>query len=528
MGYRASNFSNRQLAVNMLSGIVVFAVNLCISFFLTPYIVRTLGSAAYGFIGLSNNIVGYSSLLTVAINSMAGRFITIAVHSGDQEKANVYISSVFFTNVVFSAIIMVVVGICAFNLERLINIPDDLIFDVKVLFVLLGISTCLSLFTGLFAVSCFVCNRLDMTNIRNIIGNILRAVMILMLFGLCIPRLWYFGLTAVVMQIYLIVVNMYIYKRLTPELLIRKVFFSVKAIIRITASGAWNILNKISSLLTRGCELLLANLFVSAKMMGLFSIAFTIPMLLVSLFGGISNNFAPELTRHYAHNQPDQLKEELFKSIRICSFLSAVPLALIYVLGDLFFALWVPGQDTLILYALSAVGSMELICGLSQEPLWNIFVITDNVKGASLYQFFNAVLTFATILALMYMTHDDIARIMIIAGIHSLYCVIRNLTFLPIYGAKCLELNRAVFYPVVLRSVLNVMIVIAFGFAFKYMFFGAITITAAYATAHHFNWLSLLACAGCITGSVAVISNFIMLRAKDRLALMTKIRKVMS
>lgn len=64
--------THRQMAVNMLSGICVFALNLCVSFFLTPFIVGKLGTAAYGFIGLSNNIIGYSGLLTIAVNSMAG------------------------------------------------------------------------------------------------------------------------------------------------------------------------------------------------------------------------------------------------------------------------------------------------------------------------------------------------------------------------------------------------------------------------------------------------------------------------
>ena len=71
---------NRQIAVNMVATILSYGISLGISFFLTPYIVSRLGAAAYGFLGLSNNIIGYTSLITVALNSMAGRFVSIHYH----------------------------------------------------------------------------------------------------------------------------------------------------------------------------------------------------------------------------------------------------------------------------------------------------------------------------------------------------------------------------------------------------------------------------------------------------------------
>ena len=66
---------NKQLSLNFALSIINFVIGTAITFFLTPYIVSTLGRAAYGFIGLSSNIIGYTSLITIALNAMAGRFI---------------------------------------------------------------------------------------------------------------------------------------------------------------------------------------------------------------------------------------------------------------------------------------------------------------------------------------------------------------------------------------------------------------------------------------------------------------------
>ena len=81
-------FMTKQSAINLLAQIVMFGVNLCISFFLVPYITEVIGVDAYGFVGLANDFVSYSQIVTVAINSMASRFITIKIHEGDKEEAN--------------------------------------------------------------------------------------------------------------------------------------------------------------------------------------------------------------------------------------------------------------------------------------------------------------------------------------------------------------------------------------------------------------------------------------------------------
>ncbi len=71
-----------------------FAVNMGIGFAITPFIVSRVGAEAYGFAGLANTMVGYATLFTIALNSVAGRFITVAYHQGGgKRRADVYFSS---------------------------------------------------------------------------------------------------------------------------------------------------------------------------------------------------------------------------------------------------------------------------------------------------------------------------------------------------------------------------------------------------------------------------------------------------
>ena len=56
-------------------------------------------------------------------------------------------------------------------------------------------------------------------------------------------------------------------------------------------------------------------------------------------------------------------------------------------------------------------------------------------------------------------------KIIYIAAVGAFYNVLRVLTFLPIYGAKCLEYKKTTFYPAILKNTASVILLalIAFG-----------------------------------------------------------------
>lgn len=492
--------THRQMAVNMLSGICVFALNLCVSFFLTPFIVGKLGTAAYGFIGLSNNIIGYSGLLTIAVNSMAGRFITVKVHEGNFYEANRYMSSIFYTNLILSAIILLAIVLTAVFLPDLINIPDNLVGDVQALFVMLGCSSVLGLMTGVISIGAFIRNRLDITNIRNVIGSFIRVTLLLLLFGFFMPHLWYIGITVIIMDIYVIGSNYYFYRLLTPELHISRKYFEFKHLKEVTVAGAWNLVSRLSEMLSRGFDLLLANIFISASAMGILSITQIIPMMILGFFSMLSGNFAPEFTRLYAIKDYDGLKKELLRSVRLTGFFSCIPLSLLFAYGDIFYKLWLPTEDASLLYWLTCLGCFGMIFAIPQEPLWSIFTITNKVKESSINLFLNSVAIFATVLLFMIFCSDNIIKLFILASVRTFYGSIRVTTFLPVYGATCLGLNKWLFFPTIMKNFINVSVVTAISILLKICFLNV-------------SWTALFA--GCIfTVAVGICVSMIILLTK--------------
>ena len=81
--------------INIITGIATMIIQLMVSFFLSPFIVENIGEAANGFTQLANNIVSYATLISLAFNSMASRFISVNFHKGNNEKVKRYFTATY-------------------------------------------------------------------------------------------------------------------------------------------------------------------------------------------------------------------------------------------------------------------------------------------------------------------------------------------------------------------------------------------------------------------------------------------------
>lgn len=442
----------------MLSSIVAFVLNLGINFFLTPYVVKRLGIEAYGFLRLSTDIIGYTTLITIALNSMAGRFITVKYQEGKIDEANKYFSSVFFSNLVLSFVAFIILLGFLFNLDIIFVIPPHLVIDVKILFCLSILTTIIGLLANVYGVATFIKNRLELSSIRQIIGNILRTVLIVFLFG-CFPaHLWYFGFTGVIMTLYFCFSDYMFCKYLTPEFYLSCHNFEWKKVKELFKSGVWNLINHLGRIMGEGFNMVIANVCISATAMGIFSITKTVPILILGFFSMVAGVFAPLFTQLWAQNKNKELQSEILKSIRICGFFANIPLTCLLVFGDSFYRLWLPGEDAWKLQLLTIIGSINFVISMPLEPLWNIFTITNKLKYSTLTLVSLNILIFATLMISMLFVESHYSRLLILAGAGTFWNFVKDIFFLPIYGAHCIGFSRFVFYKPLIRSLISFII----------------------------------------------------------------------
>ena len=462
--------SKKRFAINGFAQVFAFFVSLGITFFLTPYIVKQLGAAAYGFVGLASNFVSYAQIITIALNSMAGRFITISIHQNKIEEARKYFSSVFFSNIFMVAVINIIGIITLIKLEYIIKIPEELLLDVKMLFGCIFLNFFISIIFNVYNVSCFIRNRLDLSSTRTIIANALKATLLIGMFYFFSPAVWFIGLATVISTIYIVITNIHFRRKLTPELIIGIKYFDLKSIKELLSAGVWNIISRLNSILCHGLDLFIANLFVGPTEMGLLAIAKRIPTLTLTLFEWINSIFAPPWTKLYAQGKTAEFHHEIQQSLRIFGFVSSIPIAFIFVFSDWFYQLWLPAQNARLLYLLTIAGCIDLPIAMPLQPIYNIYPITNKIKANSLFCVGLYAVSFSCIIICMYATDDPIIHMFSIAGTGAAFSVLRALTFQPIYGAHCAKIKVKFLYANTFRSVFAFGVLLIPLFLFKAQF----------------------------------------------------------
>lgn len=120
---------------------------------------------------------------------------------------------------------------------------------------------------------------------------------------------------------------------------------------------------------------------------------------------------------------------------------TCIPVAALFAYGSL---LQIVGSDPGCAspwHMLTILSCIEFMFVLPLEGLWNLFTATNKVKQTSIYMFANSIVTIIIVLVALRFTTDDTMKLYIIAGTSTAFAVIRSLFFLPIYGARCLDIK---------------------------------------------------------------------------------------
>ena len=488
---------NYRMIINLLSCLVSFVITMGISFVLTPYITQKLGAEAYGFVSLANNFVNYASIATLAINSMAARFVSVSYHQKDYNEANKYFNSILFTNFFLILILFVPSLLIICFLQRIVTITSTLILFVKILFALIFLNFFMGLINSSFSVSLFIKNRVDLTNLKNMESNVLKALIMLVLFYLFGANIIFVGIASLIATTYLLIYNLKYFIKLTPEIKINKIYFDIRMTFKIFMSGIWNTVTKLGQVLSDGLDLLVCNWFVTPLAMGQLAISKTFSTCISTLTANISYVFQPNMTYYYAIGDKDKEINEIKFSMKATAFFSNILLAGVIALGINLFNLWIPGQNIRIIYLSTFVTIIGGIVGSTINSLFNIFTITNKLKTNSLVTLSQGILNIILVFILLSLNIFKGYEIVVISGVSVFTSIIKNLTFTPIYAAKCLNTNITVFYKTIFTGMISAIILII-TFAFISNIINPIT------------WPSLIICA-LICGLFGIIINYIIL-----------------
>lgn len=433
------NMGNKQNGKNIIMNLVAFAVQFFIIFYISPLIVCNVGAAAYGFIGVANDFVSYASIVATVFNSVASRFIANAFYKKDFVRSNNYFNSLIVANFIIAGILGIAGIALVPYLDKVLSIPENLIFDVKLTFALVFGAYIISLVTLVFTTSTFVTNRTDIQGVRNIIQYIIRFALIIVFLNFVSIRIYWVAMASMIATIVIAFVNVSLTKRLTPELEVNFKYAKKEYALELARAGCWMVLTSISTILLRELDLTVANIMIGDYEMGLLSIARAMPNNVTGIINTMAPIFTPVFIAFYAKDNIKGLVANVKKSINTMAILLYVPISGFIVFAYDFYALWQKSlscEELFTVTVLSVLTVVQAYFNASTSTMAQISVVTNQLRLPVFVSLGCGIVSIISEIVLIYFWGMGLYAIVLSTTV---VIIIRYVVFNSFYAAWCLK-----------------------------------------------------------------------------------------
>ncbi|MGF3105752.1 MATE family efflux transporter [Rossellomorea sp. DUT-2] len=419
------------LIYNLGASILTFLLTVFITFWMTPLIINNLGTEAYGFIPLTQQIISILSVLTFALSSVIARFLTISISQGNIRKAEEYFNT-YLVSTLFGAILIIIIVMVVINkINRVLNVPDYLLIDVKLAIFFGGTLVIITFVNSLFLAGPFAMNKLYITKGIEAINAITKAIAILLLLTIFSPKIWYINLGAMVAGAVSLITSFYFFKKLIPTVSVNFKRFNFSNLRELLSAGIWNSIGQIGVILFLSVEIILANIIFGASKAGVYGAMLQLPLLLRTVANITSSVFAPVIINNYASKNINSLINYCNKSVKLNGLLIALPAALICGFAGVILNIWL-GPEFVTHKWLLILNSAYLIVTLSPLPLNHIFTAVNKLMLPGLATIILGVINLLLAILLSIYTNLGLYGI-VLAGAISL--IGKNVIFIPIYSS---------------------------------------------------------------------------------------------
>ena len=447
--------------LNAGSNMAGFALNVLVGFWFTPYLIRHLGTATYGLVPLSITIVGYFGIINAALNNAVSRFLTVALEQKDHEQSNkVFNSSLFGTLGIL--LLLLPLGVAAsLGADRLIRVPPGQEMAARQLFGLTLAALFLNTVVTPFGVSSFSRNRFDLRNLIGIVQNLFRVGIVVALFSFGAPALWHVGIGVFGATVIFAIGSIWIWKKLTPMLVVSRRAVSGPMLRNLTATGGWVLLTQIATVLLLGIDLLVVNRLFGPTESGQYATALQWSGLLRTLAITFISTFAPTIIAFHARGEITAMLHYTQRSMRVIGITMAIPIGLICAFSPQLLELWV-GPEFIGMSTIQRILVAHLCINLVTIPLYSVNLAANKVRVPAYADMLAGVVNL--ILALV-LARPGLMGIAGVAVAGALTLTFKNVVFLPLYTARNIGENAWVFLRHLLPGVAGTAMVTILGLA---------------------------------------------------------------
>jgi O-antigen/teichoic acid export membrane protein len=324
---------------NIGSNWVLTILTIAAMYFLTPFVIHTLGKEGYGTWTLITSMTGYMSLLALGVPMACVRYLAQDVAAGDTDQVRKTVGSCAALYLMMGAFAFIV-GLVLVGLFTLYDIPAGLHIDAMVAFGLMVIQVSAG-FIGLLPEGImFAHHDFVARNAVRIAGVMLRLVLtvgVLMLDA----SLTFLALVQLACLGFDFGASMLLVRRRYPHIRISLVDFDWRIVRRIFSFSGYVLLLSAGARLTFETDALVIGAMLGVGFIPFFAVANSLVIYLMEFVVAIAAVVSPMATKLSTEGKRDELREIFLKWSKVSLSLSMLAGLFLMVLGPRFIGWWI-------------------------------------------------------------------------------------------------------------------------------------------------------------------------------------------
>ena len=341
-------------SINMLSSAAGYVIPMLVNLITTPLLLRGLGEAAYGLQSLVAVIIGYLTFMDMGLDLPVTKLLAEDRARKDVDAENCLLSTTMQLYVAIGLLGMIAIMLLAeWFVRSIFQVPEGLVSQAVIVFRLAGIGFVGSVGMSWGRAVAMGLHRFDLNYSVSVVASTAGT-----LIGLGVVYAGYGVVGYVLIRVIFTALTGPIYFILTRHLL--PSFHFVLGVHRPTlrrVSGyvGYGAFNRVTSSFVSRLDQTLLGVWVGVTAAGIYSV----PLMLVNSLGymlaymlGFIFPMASELQ---SLGQMDRLRDIFIRSSQFIAALAGLFFIPMFVLGDLFLALWTPTIST------KAAGVLQLL-----------------------------------------------------------------------------------------------------------------------------------------------------------------------
>ncbi len=341
---RAMTTSARIHARNLLANWISLGLTLVVFFFLSPFVVHTLGKVEYGIWSLLNVLTGYMGILDLGVRASTGRHIFLYLGRQDEEAVDQTIrtSLGFFSAI--GLLIFAVGGLLGWVFPNIFStIPDNYRLLAMLLVPLMAFNVWLTALTAVFSNVLAAHERFDLTRAVDVLTLAVQATgtVFVLYRGYGIVGL---ALVTIGCHVLPLVCNWYLAKRIYRPLRIWPLRFDRLRLRELLGYGLAAFVSSASLKVIGQTDLVVVGIALDVSAVTVYSIGAMLAYYSQGFFAQIGHTFFPTLQKAVARGEMGVARWLYFRQVRL-AMLIGVPMYVGFILyAEPFIRLWMLGH----------------------------------------------------------------------------------------------------------------------------------------------------------------------------------------